>query len=1325
MSAVGSSVISESLIFVSYHNRDIAYAFQLANLLIRCYRNAWLDRFEIELAADWQDEIRAARARATAAVAIVSDDYLQSKHCRAEFQRFQERGIPVVAVIARDFSTDEISNFSFNDWVDFRRWFDDPNDVSVENLLGLFPESESVGQTGERLDYLRQFMQATEAACSRMPTSWAAIRNGEAPGAGDIRPRMLQTGLLREWEFTATKANHSAPQQDLLAWAQSEPQFAIVGEAGSGKTFFTRLLALEAAHSALRDEKAPAPVWLDLARWDTSARSLDDYMEANWPLLTYWRHWISTKPTLLIFDNWSDFCGRAPSQAAELMDWIESNPELRCVLLMRPGSPAGKRLPEIHLGRMKAQLAQRMASGVLTLEQQNSFRHILRHKEALIEDGSLAYLAMGLELLSADRALANNQWQRDPAPALLRLRGQDKSASRFGLRFGDALAGLEELAWSMMQQDRHRFVTEATAREIVGDVRIIEYALEIGFLSATGPWLRFESELLQQRLAAESLKRDGLTKYLSRPTFAADTGRLPRKWDKLMLLVVDSLGAENRLRAIDQIAEIDPFLAGMCLRRHPELHSAFRDTFIAKLIDLCAANAAARGAFRSALADLPEQGEIADALMGQMGRLNNKLQLWLWREIAALPLDLPVDFIERVGLVDGSGAKSAVDLFAPYPLSRSVAYLVALSQQDDAGLRRNAIWLLGELKYLPSAILLLDFLDTAKRDDLDTVLRSLMKFAYSEILLRVLRWSEDHPEHRAAVLSALSARKRRVTSRLLMLSDAKRLALRPDFHEMVVDTAEHELAIGLAQLASEHIELPETVETAVAAAVNASSLKQRVASGIKDLPNRDGFGQLLAAIVAVLRDPPEATVIAGSNIDALLFGEPVFDELKAQGTAPDVGSVPAEIAGMLRHNDWRQRHQAVNQLVSYPAEASLPLLLEATADTDKRVRLAAFESLSRFDGEISAQKAVVAALSDPDIEIVKAATEHLCGVVLIDYDSLVDLLDSANEATVAAAIEVLDAAGNRAAIVALERLVGDARLSPQDGVSIGQLARRSIASLEAATIDGDDSRHAATGLGEDKPGDFSDEEKIRRTLQVLRDDDWGRTQKAAKFLRKFARHLRGRGKSDITHMLCDALGDDNWSVRWAAVEALAVLGDGAAIPSIKDCLQDPHWIVQVAAVRALVELGAADSAAALLPLLQSRQTQVRETAAEALGEFKDARTAPHLGAALKDDPDDFVRLAALKSLCAIDAEGMRSWLEMALSDRYLSVRLYSMRQLGPAMDESDLPILRKLLEDDEAPAYETATLRELAVDALRRIDSAASRSLLDSAVYAAEERTQA
>lgn len=1304
------------MIYVSYHNIDIDYAFRLSTLLIRYYRNIWLDRFEISPSANWQAETRAARDGATSVIALVSDDYLQSAACRAEFEYFHGRGIAVTAVIARDFSTDNISGFTFNDWVDFRRWFDEPDERSVENLLSQFPQSESVPQTGERLDYLRGFIHRSEMAFAKMPTSWAALRNGDAANAGDIRPRMVHTDMLRNWEFVSTKSSHELPLENLLTWSQSEAQFMLLGERGCGKSAFARLLALEHAHAALGDEEAALPIWLDLSLWKDDQRSVDAFIESQWPLLSFWQHWLEGRRAFFVLDNWNNFCKSYPSLAADFCDWIDASPNQSFVLLAHRPSSSDPALPAVRFTPLNAQLAQKFAAGYLTLDQQSGFRQILRQKQALIRDSQLAHLSLGVELASADRALAFNSWHTNPVGAALRLRSQRIPPRAIALTAEMTLSSLRALAWSMMLQGSHRTITRADAEQQTSDSQVIEYALEIGLLLESGSQIRFESEAIQCYLAAANLKKDGLIKYLTRPEFAAEQGRAQRKWDPLALVAVDSLAEEQRVRVVGQIADIDPFLAAMCLRRHPQDYSSCQAMLVKKLVLLCAQNPIAQYAFRATVADLPDPLQSAELLIAEVGQQSNAVQLWLWHEICALPLDLPVSFIELVSDIERDESTTVADKLSDYSLPHALAYLVRLTQNDDKQLRRDALWALGELKYLPAAILLLDYLEAAERDDLGEVLSALMNFAYSEILVRVLRWSQGNAWHRDTVIAALARRKRAVTSRLLAFADSRRLSLSADFYDLVANTDERDIAIGLAQIVSEQVDLPESVETAVLSARDAADLRRRIAGVVTHLPNREGFQQLAQDIKQVLLDPPQPTVIAGSSLDALLYGPTVFDEISAQSAITTTDAIPPGALKQLRHSDWQQRHRGINTLSGIAAADALPHLLQATADDDTRVQLAAYEALARV-GDVTARKALVAALSHRDIKIVEAVTLLLQQTSQADYDPLIDLLDSANPTVVAAAIAILSDAKQRHAADAIGQLIDDPRQPAQGAPTIGQRARAAVQQLAESVPTSDDSRDRPAKPGSGVHGSaatFSDAEKIARTLNVLRDDDWGRTQKAAKFLRKFARHMRGRDNSDIRPLLCAALDDENWSVRWAAAEALAMLRDQAAIPQLQACLSDPSWIVQVASIRALVELAAVAAAPHLLPRLQSSHKSVREAAAEALGELEYRAAIPPLGEVLKQDPDEFVRLAALTSIYRISPADARPWLEYALSDSYLHVRVFAMERLSPELNESDLPILRQLLLDDEQPTWEGASLRDMATKVLQRINSDDSRAVFDT-----------
>ena len=187
MDQARGSVINESLIYLSYHNIDLPYAFQLSNLLIRYYRNIWLDRFEVSPTEDWQASIRRACQVATGAlVSYVSDEYLETEYCRQEYEQFRNRNIPVIAVIPGTFRRRKSPILPLTTGSTSVAGFNEPDDLSVENLLNQIPQSASAQQTGERSAYLRNYLADCELYLAKLPTAWASlcIQSGQSPQAG-------------------------------------------------------------------------------------------------------------------------------------------------------------------------------------------------------------------------------------------------------------------------------------------------------------------------------------------------------------------------------------------------------------------------------------------------------------------------------------------------------------------------------------------------------------------------------------------------------------------------------------------------------------------------------------------------------------------------------------------------------------------------------------------------------------------------------------------------------------------------------------------------------------------------------------------------------------------------------------------------------------------------------------------------------------------------------------------------------------------------------------------------------------------------------------
>ena len=101
---------------------------------------------------------------------------------------------------------------------------------------------------------------------------------------------------------------------------------------------FARLLGLEYAHRGLRDDQAPLPVWLDLVLWDREYQTLGSYIESQWKLISYWKHWLQGNRAAFFLDNWNDLATATAGvcQRAKRMDKRgQTNTSLCCYPAIR------------------------------------------------------------------------------------------------------------------------------------------------------------------------------------------------------------------------------------------------------------------------------------------------------------------------------------------------------------------------------------------------------------------------------------------------------------------------------------------------------------------------------------------------------------------------------------------------------------------------------------------------------------------------------------------------------------------------------------------------------------------------------------------------------------------------------------------------------------------------------------------------------------------------------------------------------------------------------------------------------------------------------
>ncbi len=227
---------------------------------------------------------------------------------------------------------------------------------------------------------------------------------------------------------------------------------------------------------------------------------------------------------------------------------------------------------------------------------------------------------------------------------------------------------------------------------------------------------------------------------------------------------------------------------------------------------------------------------------------------------------------------------------------------------------------------------------------------------------------------------------------------------------------------------------------------------------------------------------------------------------------------------------------------------------------------------------------------------------------------------------------------------------------------------------------------------------------LEALLDELHDPDWNTRQNAARRMRTQARGLRGIDDPHAIRLLAEALRDDDYSVRWAVVGALAWLRDDASIPMLLEALHDKHFTVRLAVIRAFEEIGSAAVSPALIESLRDPNALVREKAAEALGQLRADDAEDALLAALKDR-EPFVRRAAAEALGELRGPIKSAALIGALNDEDVFVRMAAAEALGRLGEVSAVARLIEHLNDMGGAEWDQQRVCDVAAAALEAIGS--------------------
>ncbi len=485
-------------------------------------------------------------------------------------------------------------------------------------------------------------------------------------------------------------------------------------------------------------------------------------------------------------------------------------------------------------------------------------------------------------------------------------------------------------------------------------------------------------------------------------------------------------------------------------------------------------------------------------------------------------------------------------------------------------------------------------------------------------------------------------------------------------------------------------------------------VRRAVVAGLAAL-GEDAVGPLVEVLISGREDEARIAAAVDALVGSVARVEPVITARMVTHGEPAVIADAAQILGRRRD------------------PGSAEILARLLEHPDDNVAVAATEALGRVGGR-AAVDALVAAVGSghffrvfPAIDVLGRSGDPRA------IPALGALLP--NPMYAAEAARALGRTGERAAVGPLAQLLS----SPSDtlvrvsAVSLADLHRRhaerygegeSVAQALRAAVAGPMSgRRLAQALA---AADAEEQAAISLLLGVVGGAEAAGlltqllsasepvSQMAAAALRRLGHDAEGTTREILMHgdsarrrtllpivlrssavpAVIECLSDPDPAVRALASEALARIGNPAAVGPLFGLLPDPNPAVVQAALGAIQALGGKETEALALEASRSEKASVRRSAYRILSYFGYASALPAFLEGLRD-PDERVRDAVLQGLPFLeDRRGLEALLE-ATRDERPRMRASAMRALGFATGDLRIQatLLRGLKDGDDWVRY--------------------------------------
>lgn len=464
--------------------------------------------------------------------------------------------------------------------------------------------------------------------------------------------------------------------------------------------------------------------------------------------------------------------------------------------------------------------------------------------------------------------------------------------------------------------------------------------------------------------------------------------------------------------------------------------------------------------------------------------------------------------------------------------------------------------------------------------------------------------------------------------------------------------------------------------------------------------------------------------------------------IKALGNIGHMGAVPELVAALDDPND---------SIRNASLEALFKIVMEPTGRRSGTPRTALLRPLipvAPLQRELAARRApnsayaahllgwlarpealpdLVEALHSSEASLRDAATESLLRFGPTAVPVLVQALQRPETAVRERSVDLLGMIGDGSVIPALSRLLADPQLVVRHAAlrALGMLGGEAAYAGLLAAVSDPTTREAALSIF----GQINDESVINDLKSYLQRFLYdGQSESMTRWAAAQALSLLGdevavsillnatrlpdesirvpaaealgrvRGRRGV-NVLIEALGDRDWLVRQKAVEALSSIQDSRVIAALIPMSKDPEWRVRWALVSALSRLRDSRLYTSLHELSQDRDLWVRRRVMEVCGRLDDSR-ALEIALLGLNDADPRVRSAALLTLRTQRDPGLLPALAELVHDPEPEVRYSAARTIGMVLGSAAMDLLHVLAHDPSERVRQrvASVLAELGTD---------------------------